>query len=100
MIATIWRFRMRAEFAATFERTYGPAGDWVDLFTHAPGYAGTELLKHDGKDGIYLTIDRCNSEADFHAAKRMLEREYAALDRRCEAYTSEEIRLGLYTICE
>jgi hypothetical protein len=30
----------------------------------------------------------------------MLERDYAALDRRCDAYTSEETWLGLYTIRE
>jgi len=100
MIATIWRFRVAAEFVATFERAYGPAGDWAELFARAPGYAGTELLKHDGEDGIYLTIDRWNSEADFDAAKKMLEREYAALDCRCEAYTSEETWLGLFTISE
>ncbi len=28
--------------------------------------------------------------------KTLLERDYAALDRRCEAYTSEETWLGLY----
>jgi heme-degrading monooxygenase HmoA len=100
MIATIWRFRVPIECAATFERAYGPAGDWAELFARAPGYAGTELLKHDGEDGIYLTIDRWNSEGDFHAAKRMLERDYDELDRRCEAYTSEETWLGLYTISE
>jgi hypothetical protein len=99
MIATIWRFRVPAEFAATFDAPMDPPATGLNS-SRAPGYSGTELLKHDGEDAIYLTIDRCNSEADFHAAKRMLEREYAALDRRCDAYTSEETSLGLYTICE
>jgi hypothetical protein len=30
----------------------------------------------------------------------MLERDYAALDRHCDAYTSEETWLGLDTILE
>ena len=100
MIATIWRFQVPTASVEAFERAYGPAGDWADLFARAPGHAGTELLKLDSEDGAYLTIDRWNTEAEFHAAKKMLESEYAALDRRCEAYTSEETWLGLYTICE
>jgi len=100
MIATIWRFQVPTASVEAFEHAYGPAGDWADLFARAPGHVGTELLKLDGEDGAYLTIDRWNTEAEFHAAKKMLESEYAALDRRCEAYTSEETWLGLYTIRE
>jgi heme-degrading monooxygenase HmoA len=100
MIATIWRFRVPAASVEAFEHAYGPAGDWAELFARAPGYLGTELLKLDGEDGTYLTIDRWNTEAEFDATRKILEREYAALDRRCEAYTSEETWLGLYTLCE
>lgn len=100
MIATLWRFRVRAASVAEFERVYGPDGDWARLFARAPGYAGTELLAHDGEEGVYLTIDRWHTEADFRAAKTLLERDYAALDRRCEAYTSEETWLGLYAILD
>lgn len=96
MIATIWRFRVPAESVAEFERVYGPEGDWALLFARAPGYAGTELLRD--AEGIYLTIDRWQSESDYRSAKKALEAEYAALDRRCEAYTSEETWLGLYTV--
>ena len=100
MIATIWRFQVLPASVEAFEHAYGPAGDWAGLFARAPGHVGTELLKLDGEDGSYFTIDRWNTEAEFHAAKKMLEREYAALDHRCEAYTSEETWLGLYTIRE
>lgn len=100
MIATIWRFRVPAAAVADFERAYGPSGDWARLFARAPGYAGTELLKLHGEDGTYLTIDRWNSGNDFHAAKEMLDHDYTALDRRCEAYTSEETWLGLHTLLE
>jgi len=100
MIATIWRFHVPAAEVDAFENAYGPQGDWAKLFARAAGYAGTELLKLDGGDGVYLTIDRWNSEADFHAAKRMLHDEYTELDRRCEAYTSEEAWLGMHTVLE
>jgi heme-degrading monooxygenase HmoA len=100
MVATIWRFLVRDASIAAFERAYAAGGDWAQLFAQAPGYAGTELLKLHGEPGVYVTIDRWRTEADFHAAKRTLERDYAALDRRCEAYTSEEIWLGLHTLLE
>ena len=100
MVATIWRFRVPAAEAAAFERAYGPDGDWAKLFARAGGYAGTELLQLSGVDGVYLTIDRWNSEDDFHAAKRMLHDDYMELDRRCEAYTSEETWLGMHTVVE
>ena len=100
MIATIWRFRVAVESITEFERAYGPKGDWAQLFARAPGYAGTELLALDGERGTYLTIDRWHDSKDFHAAKALLERDYAALDRRCEAYTSEETWLGLHAILD
>ena len=99
MIATIWRFRVPGNFVADFERAYGPRGDWAVLFAQAPGYVGTELLKLDG-EGVYVTIDRWQTEAEFQSARKQLEPEYAALDRRCEAYTSEETWLGLYAILD
>ncbi|HJT98107.1 MAG TPA: hypothetical protein VJ696_07305 [Rhodanobacteraceae bacterium] len=100
MIATIWRFEVRSASVGAFESAYGPHGDWALLFGRAPGYAGTELLRLGGHDGVYYTIDRWNSEAEFDAAKRLLADDYAALDRRCEAYTSDESWLGLSTICD
>jgi len=99
MIATIWRFRVPAGRVADFERTYGPHGDWAVLFAGAPGYIGTELLKLDGESS-YITIDRWRTEAEYQSARKRLEPEYAALDRRCEAYTSEETWLGLYAILD
>jgi len=98
MIATIWRFLVRAEAIEAFERVYGPRGDWAQLFARAQGYAGTELMKIDGGGDTYLTIDRWDSSADFHAAKTMLGEEYAALDRQCEDYTYEETWLGVFDV--
>ncbi|MGH8171842.1 MAG: antibiotic biosynthesis monooxygenase family protein [Rhodanobacteraceae bacterium] len=100
MFATIWRFVVSAEHVDEFERAYGPNGEWAQLFARASGYASTELLKQNDADGVYLTIDRWLSEADFHAARRMLHDDYTELDRRFEAYTSEETWLGTHTLLE
>ena len=100
MIATIWRFRVHPESIGVFERTYDPHGDWAQLFARAQGHVGTELLRLDGDEPLYLTIDRWDSAADYHRAKDELDAEYAELDLRCEDYTSEETWLGLHTLLE
>lgn len=98
MIATVWRFHVHSEAASAFERIYGPHGDWARLFARAEGYAGTELLRLDGGELIYLSIDRWYSAADYERAKLDLDSEYAELDLRCEDYTSEETWLGIHTV--
>jgi len=100
VIATLWRFRVRPQASAAFEQAYGPRGDWARLFARAEGYAGTELLKLEGEPAHYLTLDRWQSLQHFERAKALLAIDYAALDRRCEAYTSEETWLGTYGIVE
>ncbi|HEY6942239.1 antibiotic biosynthesis monooxygenase family protein [Dokdonella sp.] len=100
MVATIWRFRVQPDRTDAFERAYGPRGDWARLFERAEGYAGTELLKLHGEPATWLTIDRWRSEGDYERAKALLADDYAALDRRCEAYTCDEAWLGLHTVVE
>ncbi|MEO6688652.1 MAG: hypothetical protein ABIS07_10175 [Dokdonella sp.] len=100
MIASIWRFHVHPEATRAFERVYGPHGEWAQLFTRAAGYAGTELLRLDGAEPVYLTIDRWHSAAEHEQAELELDTEYAELDRRCEDYTSEETWLGRHTFLE
>jgi heme-degrading monooxygenase HmoA len=97
VIATLWRFLVRADAVDAFERAYGPRGEWAQLFARAYGYAGTELLRLDAEPATYPTIDRWLSAADHDAARTALAEDHAALDRRREAYTSEEAWLGLHT---
>ena len=100
MIATVWRFSVRPDAVDAFEGAYGPRGDWAGLFARAEGYAGTELLKLEGQTPRYMTLDRWRSNGHFERAKEVLAADYAELDRRCGAYTSEETWLGLYTVIE
>lgn len=100
MVATIWRFRVQPAMTDAFEHAYGPRGEWARLFARAEGYAGTELLKLHGEPATWLTIDRWQSEGDYARAKTSLADDYAALDRRCEAYTCDETWLGLHTVVE
>ncbi|HSJ71703.1 MAG TPA: antibiotic biosynthesis monooxygenase [Acidimicrobiia bacterium] len=86
---TMWRYRIRPEHIAEFERAYGPDGEWAELFRRGDGYLGTELVR-GATPGEYATIDRWVS-AEAHAD--FLDRwrdDYAALDRRTEVLTDEE----------
>lgn len=91
---------MRSDAVAAFEAAYGPRGDWARLFGREAGYAGTELLRLDGDAPVYLTIDRWHDPAAFERAKQAFAVDYAELDRRCEALTSEETWLGLHAVVD
>lgn len=95
-IVRIWRYRVDAAKRAEFERRYSSDGDWAQLFRLAEGYLGTQLLRDPLEAGVYVTLDRWRSAADFQAFLARFGAQYAALDRACDALTSEEIDLGEY----
>jgi heme-degrading monooxygenase HmoA len=92
----VWEFRVPAAQRTEFERRYGPAGDWAQLFARGDGYLGTQLL-HDTLDpDRYLTLDRWRSAADWEAFRAAHAADYAALDAVCEALTTDERALGAH----
>lgn len=91
MFTRTWRFRPAPGMEPEFERVYGPAGDWVELFKLGRGYLGTELRRAGDDPTEYLTIDRWESEAAWHAFRRDNAAAYEALDRRCEPLTVHEV---------
>jgi heme-degrading monooxygenase HmoA len=96
VIVRIWRYRVAADRCAGFERIYGSDGDWARLFRLADGYLGTQLLRDPLEPGIYATLDRWRSAADFQAFLARFGAQYAALDAACDALTVEETDLGQY----
>jgi heme-degrading monooxygenase HmoA len=98
MFVVVWKFEIGEEKMAGFEAAYGPEGAWANLFRNSPDYLGTELL-HDAYDrASYLTIDRWTSEEAFRAFRKEHDSEYEVLDRKCDALTSRETRVGAYTV--
>jgi len=88
--AYMWEFQVAAGCEAVFEEHYGPDGTWASLFRRSPGYVGTLLLK-DATDPLrYITIDRWVSAEAYRAFRERFGREYAELDRQCEALTTAE----------
>ena len=98
MIAIIWRFEVEPAHRAEFETTYGPKGEWARLFARSGGFRGTELLR--AADGSYVTLDVWRARADFDAFLVEHRVDYDALDRRTEAWTRAEHRLGEYEVVE
>ena len=96
MIASIWRYEVRDEHRDEFEATYGPEGEWAQLFTRSGGFRGTELLR--AGDGSYLTLDVWRAKSDFDAFLRDHRADYEALDRRTLAWTHAEHLLGDYEV--
>jgi len=93
----VWRYTVAEAQREAFERAYGPAGDWAQLFAKGGGYLGTELL--GAADGgsqptlAYVSIDRWRERSDWDAFLGDHDEEYRGLDRRLENLTLEEENL-------
>ena len=96
MYAVVWEYEVRPEHAAAFEALYGADGDWARLFRRAEGYVETRLYRDAARPMLYLTIDRWLSRAAYEAFARTAGPAYAALDRRGDALTVRERRLGSF----
>jgi hypothetical protein len=93
----LWEFNVSPALAADFERYYGPAGTWAQLFSHSPDYIGTLLLKDTTVPGRYLTIDRWRNEDAYLLFRSAYAMQYAELDNECEQLTLDERSLGAFS---
>jgi heme-degrading monooxygenase HmoA len=94
MYVIVWEFIVRAECTGDFEAIYGPQGDWAALFAKAEGYRETQLLRDINNPLRYVTLDLWSSQEAQERFRREYERDYMALDERCERLTVKELRLG------
>lgn len=90
----VWSYDVKPEQAKSFERVYGPAGDWAQLFERAPGFVGTELRRESDRADHYITIDRWLTRADYQRFKDAFRTEYERLDARCGRMTESERKVG------
>ena len=94
MFTTVWKFVVREDAVAEFERHYGVDGTWTCLFRKAPGYLGTELYRSVAAPREYVTVDRWAGEASFREFRTAHAEEYETLDRQCEGFTEAEERVA------
>ena len=90
----IWKFRPPAGHEQEFAAAYARTGPWAALFRKAKGYRGTNLLRPIEPGGWWLTIDRWDREADFHAFQRNFGHQYRALDIQLEGVAGDEEFVG------
>jgi heme-degrading monooxygenase HmoA len=90
----IWEFIVSHDFIKAFEAAYGPDGEWVRLFKRGKGYIRTDLIRDCSEPTRYLTIDYWESRETCNAFREQFQDEFAALDTRCEQYTSHERYTG------
>ena len=93
----IWTFKVHPEHVEAFRRHYGEDGAWAQLFRRARGYLGTQLLEDHADPLRFMTIDTWRSVEDYEAFRLSYASDYAALDRVCEGFTSEETLIGNFT---
>ena len=89
----VWEFDVPDARRDEFERTYGPAGPWHDLFSTGDGYLGTELLRASSGSG-YLTVDRWDHRNSFDAFMSARTHDYRASDQRLGGIAVAERRIG------
>ena len=94
MFVTLWEFEVKSGSEELFERTYGPDGQWAELFRRDAGYLGTRLLRDVGAARVYVTMDTWESREAYEEFREKLAAEYEELDRKCEGMTVREKSLG------
>lgn len=93
MLVRVWEYEVVPGREAEFERLYGSAGAWAQLFSRSPGHVSTELYRAVDRPRRYMTVDRF-SDAD--SWQRFLSEhgdDYAELDFRCAELTAAEIEI-------
>ena len=98
MFVTLWEFEVKSGSEELFERTYGPDGEWAQLFRRDARYRGTRLLRVVGAERVYVTMDEWESRAAYEEFREKFAAEYEELDRECEGLTVKERHLGQYEV--
>lgn len=83
MYIIIWKYKVKAELQAEFEKKYSAPGSWAKLFKNSKGFIKTELLHEENLPHSYLTIDWWASPLAYNSFLTIWEGEYANLDAEC-----------------
>jgi heme-degrading monooxygenase HmoA len=73
MFVILWEFEVKPGNRVGFEKAYGSAGSWVQLFQRDPHFRGTQLLHDPSHEHRYFTLDFWDSVTayrDFLTTKR------------------------------
>jgi heme-degrading monooxygenase HmoA len=99
LFVTLWEFEVKLGSEELFERTYGPEGEWAQLFRRDAHYRGTRLLRDTGAERVYVTMDEWESHAAYEEFREKFAAAYEVLDRKCEGLAVSEKQLGEFRSC-
>ncbi len=92
----IWEFRVRRGMEQLFEKHYGPAGTWAQLFQEGEGFVATELSRDLKEPGRYLTVDFWSSQEAYENFRDQHSARYQEIDAECEEMTESESEIGRF----
>ena len=90
----IWEYIVKDQCLTEFEKTYGPEGDWVQLFKKAKGYIATDLHRDVSNANRFVTVDSWNTKEDRDNFRKEYSKEFELLDEYCERFTEQEKPIG------
>jgi hypothetical protein len=93
MLVRVWEYEVVPGRDAEFERLYGSAGAWAQLFARSASHVSTELYRGVDQPGRYLTVDRFS---DTDGWQRFLSEhggDYTELDSRCAQLTTSQVEI-------
>ena len=89
-------FRYEVRDPESFERVYGPNGDWAEFFRRGAGYIGTELLHDINEPERYLVIDRWESADAYNSFLSANQAEYLRRSDEARFHSVQELRFGTF----
>ena len=90
----VWEFSVRKDQCEAFENAYASDGVWAKFFQRGRGYLQTELLRDETELLRYFTIDVWSSRAAYDEFREHNRADYDAINKRCEAVTKSEKKIG------
>jgi heme-degrading monooxygenase HmoA len=94
VIALVFSYEVRD--TASFERVYGPDGEWARFFRQGPGYIGTELLRDVEVPSRYLVIDRWESAQAYNDFATVHREDYMRRVDDTRFHYEHELRFGSF----
>ena len=96
MFLVLWEYEVKPGCEERFEKVYGPAGDWAQLFRSDSHYQETRLLRDPFRLNVSLTLDFWTSRESYEQFMASHTAEYRAIDAAGENLTVKERRVGAY----
>lgn len=99
MFLALWEFEVKPGSEVSFEKAYGPGGDWARLFCLDPNYIETRLMRDTARSGVYMTLDLWASKESYERFRENHREMYLAIDSLCEDFAVTERNVGSFEQC-